>query len=157
MKSPRRARIGLVLIVIGVVSAFAWWYLTGYVFLTWYWSYQISALVFAALAVAPSIVLTVAGLASYGVSRKAFWAPYTRGKGLLAYLGLAFMFVGGFFLAYIYTLSVYAASKPEPQYAKPLTYYLANNAPYFVLFALWLITGLWVFADALETYWRREK
>jgi len=157
MQSPRKARIGIPLMVAGVASAFVWWYSAGYVFLAWYWSYQISALVFAALAVAPSIVLTVVGFASYSAGRRAFWRPYSRRKGLLAYLGLVFMFVGGFFLAYIWTFSVYAANKPQPPYAKPLTYYLSNNSPYFMLFALWLITGLLVFADALEAYWRREK
>jgi len=157
MKSPRIARIGIALMLAGVASAFVWWYAAGYVFLAWYWSYQISAFVFAALAVAPSIVLTVAGFASYSAGRRAFWKPYSLRKGLLAYLGLVFMFVGGFFLAYIWTFSVYAANKPEPQYAKPLTYYLANNSPYFMLFASWIITGLLVFADALEAYWQREK
>jgi len=156
MQPVKKARVGIALTIAGVALAFLWWYSVGYLLLAWYWSYQISALVFAALAVAPSVALAVVGLAGYGAGRRDFWKMHSRRKGLLAVLGLALMFVGGFFVAYTWAMSVYAVSKSLPQYAKPLTYYLTNNSPYFILFVLWFITGLLVFADSLEAYWRRE-
>ncbi len=156
MQAIRKARTGIALVIIGVVLAFPWWYSVGYLFLVWYRSYQISAFVFAALAIAPSVVLTAVGLASYIIGRKEFWKTHSRRKGLLAVLGLVLMFVGGFFVAYAWTLSVYTAGRSLPQFARPLTYYLANNSPYFILFVLWFMTGLLIFADSLEAYWQKE-
>jgi hypothetical protein len=77
---------------------------------------------------------------------------YLIGKRLLAVLGLALMFVGGFFVAYTWSISVYAADNSQ----QSLTYYLANNSPYFVLFVLWFMTGLLLFADSLEAYWKKN-
>lgn len=156
MKSAKMAGIGMILMVAGVAFAFVWWYSAGYMFLEWYWSYQISALLFATLAVAPSIALIIAGLTSYVVGRGAFWKLRQRRKGFLAIMGLALMFVGGFFIAWIYAFSVYAADKLEPPYAKPPTYYLFSNSPYIVLFILWFVAGLLVFADAIEARWKEN-
>ena len=106
MEPFRKARIGIALAIAGVALAFLWWYSAGNLFQDWYQSHQISALVFATLAVAPSVVLAVIGLVGYGVGRKDFWKIYSRRKVLLAILGLAVMFVGGFFVAYTWSMSV---------------------------------------------------
>ena len=155
MQSVKLARAGIVFLVIGGVLAFVWWYSAGHVFLAWYWSYQISALMFAILMVAPPIALSIAGLASYVAGRNAFWKSQQRGKGFLAILSLAYMFVGGFFFAWTWAFSVYGANKLQPPYAQPLTHYLVNNLPYFTLFALWFAAGLLVLADAVEAHWKR--
>ncbi len=153
MEPSKKARIGIALAIAGVALAFLWWYSVGYLFLAWYWSYQISALVFAALAVAPSVALAVVGLAGYSVGRRDFWKVYSKRKALFAVLGLVLMFVGGFFVAYIWSMSVYGADKS----LQPLAYYLVNNSPYFILFVLWFMTGLLVFADSLEAFWRKNR
>jgi len=152
MEPLKKAKIGIALAIAGVVLAFAWWYSAGNLFQTWYQSHRISALVFAALAVAPSVVLAIVGLAGYAAGRKEFWKIYSKRKALLAVLGLVLMFAGGFFVAYTWSMSVYGANTSM----QPLTYYLANNSPYFILFVLWFITGLLVFADSLEAHWRRK-
>jgi hypothetical protein len=152
MQPVKKARIGLALALAGVALAFLLWYSVGYLYLAWYRSRQISALAFATLVVAPSVVLAVVGLVGYSVGRRDFWKMYLRGKRLLAVLGLALMFVGGFFVAYTWSISVYAADNSQ----QSLTYYLANNSPYFVLFVLWFMTGLLVFADSLEAYWKKN-
>jgi MFS family permease len=152
MQPTKKARIGVVLATVGVVSAFLWWYSVGYLFQVWYQSHQISAIVFAALAVAPSVALAVVGLVGYIAGRKDFWKERLKTKGLLAVLGLVLMFVGGFFVAYSWSMSAYAANKSM----QPLTYCLANNSPYFTLFVLWFMTGLLVFVDSLEAHWRKE-
>jgi len=152
MEPLKKAKIGIALAIAGVVLAFAWWYSAGNLFQTWYQSHQISALVFAALEVAPSVVLAVVGLAGYSVGRKDFWKIYSGRKALLAILGLVLMFVGGFFVAYTWSMSAYEANNS----VQPVTYYLGNNSPYFILFVLWSITGLIVFADSLEAHWRKE-
>jgi hypothetical protein len=108
--------------------------------------------VFAALAVAPSVALGIVGLVGYGVGRKDFWKIYSTRRGLLTVLGLGLMFLGGFFVAYTWSMSVYGANMS----LQPLTYYLANNSPYFILFVLWFMTGLLVFADSLEAHWRKK-
>jgi hypothetical protein len=152
MQPVKKARIGLALALAGVALAFLLWYSVGYLYLAWYRSRQISALAFATLVVAPSVVLAVVGLVGYSVGRRDFWKMYLIGKRLLAVLGLALMFVGGFFVAYTWSISVYAADNSQ----QSLTYYLANNSPYFVLFVLWFMTGLLVFADSLEAYWKKN-
>ena len=152
MEPLKKAKIGIALAIAGVVLAFVWWYSAGTLFQTWYQSHQISALVFATLAVSPSVILAVVGLIGYGAGRKDFWKAYSRRKTLLAVLGLALMFLGGFFIAYTWSISVYAANHS----LQPLTYYLANNSPYLALFVLWFMTGLIVFADSLEAYWPKK-
>jgi len=152
MESLKKAKIGIAFAIAGVVLAFVWWYSAGNLFQTWYQSHQISALLFAASAVAPSVVFAVIGLVGYGAGREDFWKIYSRRKALLAVLGLVLMSMGGFFIAYTYSMSAYETSKST----QPLTYYLANNSPYFILFVLWSITGLLLFADALEAHWRRK-
>jgi hypothetical protein len=152
MEPLKKARIGIALTVAGVALAFLWWYSAEYLFLFWYQSHQISALAFAALAVAPSIGFALGGFVGYGVGRKDFWKVYLRRKALFAILGLALMFVGGFFIAYTWSVSVHGANR----FFQPLTYHLANNSPYFILFALWFTAGLWIFVDSLEAYWRKE-
>jgi len=156
MQPIKKAKIGITLAIAGVALAFLWWYSAGNLFLVWYQSRQISALVFATLVVAPSVALAIAGLTGYCAGRRGFWKIYSKRKGPLAVLGIALMFLGGFFVAYTWASSVNAASESLPQFAKPLTYYLANNSPYFVLFALWFLTGLLVFTDSLEALWRKE-
>jgi hypothetical protein len=140
VQATKKARIGITLIAVGIALAFLWWYSVGYVFLVWYQSYQISALMFAALAVAPSVILTAVGLVSYIMGRTEFWKTRSKRKRLLAFLGLILMFFGGFFVAYAWSLSSYAAGRSLQQSARPLTYYLANNSPYFILFVLWFMT-----------------
>jgi hypothetical protein len=152
MQQTRKAEIGLASATIGVALAFIWWYSVGYLFQVWHQSHQISALALAALAVAPSVALAIAGLVGYSVGREDFWMIHSRRKGLLAGSGLALMFVGGFFVAYIWSMSVYDASRS----LQPVTYYLASNSPYFILFVLWFMTGLLVFADSLETHWQKQ-
>jgi len=152
MEPLRKAKIGIALAIAGVALAFVWWYSAGNLFQVWYQSHRISALVFAALAVAPSVILAVVGLVGYAAGRKEFWKIYSKRKALLAVLGLALMFVGGFFVAYTWSMSVYGANNSM----QPLTYYLGNYSPYFILFVLWSITGLIVFADSLEAHWRRR-
>jgi hypothetical protein len=129
---------------------FSWIY-----FLARYWAYQISALIYAILMAAPPTALSIAGLSSYIAGRSAFWKSHQRIRGPLALLSLAFMFVGGFFFAWTWAFSAYGANKLQPPYAQPLTYYLANNSPYFILSALWLAAGLLVLADAAEAH-RKE-
>lgn len=156
MRAMKKARIGIVLAIAAMALAFPWWYSVGYLLTVWYRSFHISALMFAALAAAPSVVLTVIGLSSYIMGRKDFWKTHSKRKGLLVVLGLVLMFVGGFFVAYAWTLSVYTAGRSLPQFARPLTYYLTNNSPYFILFVLWFMMGLLLFADSLEAYWQKE-
>lgn len=152
MEPLKKARIGIALAIAGVALAFLLWYSVGYLFLAWYRSHQISALMFAALVVAPSVALAAVGLVGYSVGRRDFWKMYSGRKGLLAVLGLVLMFVGGFFVAYTWSMSVYAANNSQ----QSLTYYLANNSPYFIMFVLWFVKGLLVFADSLEAHWRKE-
>jgi hypothetical protein len=148
----KKAQIGIALAMAGVVLAFVWWYSAGSLFQVWYQSHQISALAFATLAAAPSVVLTVVGLVGYSVGRKDFWKIYSRRKALLAVLGLAVMSLGGFFFGFAWVTSEQRAFMSM----QPLAQHLANNSPYFILFALWFMTGLLVFADSLEAYWRKE-
>ena len=154
MQRVKSAKVGITLLMIGVVSAFVWWYSAGYSFLAWYWAYQISALVYAILMVAPSFVISIVGLTVYIVCRKEFWKSLQRGKSLLALGSLAYMFVGGFFFGWTWAFSAYGASKLQPPYALPLTYYVVNNLPYFTLFALWFAAGLLVLTDAVEAHWK---
>jgi len=150
MQRNRMAQIGVLLTVVGVGFVFLWWYSIGYLFLDWYWSYRISALTFAVLMAGPPAALTLAGFALYVVGRRAFWAMSNRPKGLLAIVGLALMVAGGFFITWFWAFSAYAANKLGPPYDKPLSYYLATSSPYFILFALWILSGLLIFADAVE-------
>jgi hypothetical protein len=152
MEPLRKAKIGIALAIAGVALAFVWWYSAGNLFQTWYRSHQISAVVFAALAVAPSVVFAVVGLVGYVIGRKDFWKMYSTRKGLLAVLGLAVMSVGGFFFGFAWVMSGQGADMSM----QPLTQHLANNSPYFILFALWFVTGLLVFTDSIEAYWRKE-
>ncbi len=148
MQPMKKARIGLGLAIAGVPLAFLWWYSVGSLFLVWYQSHLISALVLAALVAAPSVILAVVGLVGYSAGRRDFWKLRSGRKGLLTVLGLVLMFMGGFFVAYTWSIAAYGANKS----LQPLTYYLANNLPYFILFVLWFVIGLLVFADSLEAY-----
>ncbi|HKZ94352.1 MAG TPA: hypothetical protein VJ249_07220 [Candidatus Bathyarchaeia archaeon] len=156
MQQSKMAQLGVVLFFVGVGSTFVWWYSIGYLFLGWYWAYQISALTFAALMVSPSVVLTIAGLVLYITGRKTFWKS-ERPKGLLAFLGLVLMVIGGFFGAWYWAFADYAARKLLPPYNEPLVYYLGTNSPYFVLFALWIFSGLLIFADSIEAMLAKRK
>jgi len=152
-----KSKIGLVLVVVGVIVTFLWWYSAGYVFLSWYWSYRISFPIFATLMVIPSVGLTVAGLALYLTGRNEYWKAAQRRRGLLSLLGLALMLLGAFFSWWFYAFAVYAADKLGPPYAKPVTHYLATSSPYFILFALWIVSGLMIFADAIEAILTRKQ
>src|SRR3989337_612567 len=48
-----------------------------------------------------------------------------------------------------YSMALYESTKHGPPWDKPLGYILAENSPYFVLFALWLLSGVILLADAL--------
>jgi len=150
MKANRTTQVGTILIVASVGLAFLWWYTLGYVFLGWHRSNQISSLIYAVLMVSLPTVFVVIGLIMYVAGRRTFWNSAKRRKGLLALLGLALMTVGGFLGAWYWASAVYAASKLLPPYNRPVEYYLGMNSPYFVLFALWILSGLFLFADAIE-------
>lgn len=150
MQRDRMSQIGILLIVVGVGFVFLWWYFTGYVFLDWYSSSRISALTLSVLMASPPAGLTFVGFVLYVVGRRAFWAAAHRPKALLAVVGLALMAGGGFLVAWFWAFSAYAANKLGPPYDKPLSYYLATGSPYFILFALWILSGLLIFADAIE-------
>lgn len=150
MQRVRISQIGIILTVVGVGFAFLWWYSVGYLFLDWYWSFRPSALTYAVLMASPPIALTISGFALYVAGRKAFCATVHRWKGLLGLLGLALMIAGGFFVTWFWAYAAYAANKLGQPYSQPLSYYLAANSPYFILFALWIASGLLTFADAVE-------
>jgi len=148
MQSSRKTHVGIILFVASVCFAFLWSFSVGHLFLSWYRSDQISALLYAILMVSPSVALAVAGFVSYVVGRKEFWKSNLRQKRLLAFLGLALMLLGGFFGA----RAVYGANLLRPTSGDPLVRYLSSNSPYFILLALWFISGLLMFADAVETF-----
>jgi len=150
MQATRMAKVGTILVVVSVGFAILWWYSAGYLFLDWYWSYQISALTFAVLMASPSAALSIAGLVLYVAGRKIFWNSQHIPKVLLIFVGLALMLVGGFFTAWHWAFATYAAGKLGPPYDKPLNYYLGTSSPYFILFALWILSGLVMFADAAD-------
>jgi hypothetical protein len=150
MQRDRMSQIGVLLTVVGVGFVFLWWYSIGSLFLDWYWAYRISALTFAALMAGPPAALTLAGFVLYIIGRRAFWAVAHRPKKLLTMVGLALMAAGGFFVTWFLAFSAYAANKVGPSYDRPLSYYLATSSPYFILFALWILSGLLIFADAVE-------
>ncbi len=144
------SKIGIVLSLAAVGFAFLWWYLVGSLFSDWYLSFQPSELIYATLMAGPPIALTVSGFALYVAGRKAFWTPSHRWKGMLVLLGLALMIAGGFFVTWFWAYAVYAADRLGQPHSQPLSYYLAANSPYFILFVLWIATGLLTFADAIE-------
>ena len=150
MDANRKAQLGLIFAMASVGSAFLWWFATGQLFLSWYWSYQISALTFAILSVSLPVALAIVGIAAYMAERKVFWNSNMRQKRLLVFLGLAFMLLGGFFGAWYWAMAVYRAALLQPMGGSPLVYYLSTNSPYFVLFGLWFISGLLTFADAVD-------
>jgi hypothetical protein len=150
IQRARISQIGMLLTVVGVGFAFLWWYSVGYLFPDWHWFPQISALTFTILMACPPIALTISGFMLYVTGRKAFWATAHQLKSLLGLLGLALMTAGGFFVTWFWAYAAYAANKPGQPYSQPLSYYLAINSPYFVLFALWIASGLLIFADAIE-------
>jgi hypothetical protein len=157
MQRGRISQIGILLITIGLAFVFLWWYSIGYLFLGWFWSYRVSALTLAALMAGPPAALTLAGFVFYAIGRKAFWAIAHQKKGLLALLGLALMVGGGFFVSWFWAFSAYAANKLGSPYSLPLSYYLATNSPYFILFALWILSGLLIFADAIDAIWTAKR
>lgn len=149
MCSNRMVQVGMILTVFSIVVAFLWWYSAGYLFLTWYWSYQISTLTFAILMTSPSIALAIAGLALTIGGRKGFWKMTRKPRVLLAVLGSILILLGGLLSWFYYSMSVYESTKHGPPWDKPLAYILADCSPYFVLFALWLISGVILLAEAL--------
>src|SRR3989337_4544891 len=98
--------------------------------------------------VSPSVVLTIGGVGLLLSWRYQFWKS-ERPKGLVGFLGLVLMVIGGFFGAWYWAFADYAARKLLPPYNEPLVYYLGTNSPYFVLFALWIFSGLLIFADPI--------
>lgn len=151
MGASKKAHVGIVLAVMSVGSAFLWWYSTGYLFMSWYSSYQISALAFAILSVSLPFGLAIAGSAAYIAGRRTFWNSNQRRKQLLAFLGLALMLLGGFFGAWYLAVAAHRASTPQLEGNNLLVHFLSNNSPYFVLFALWFVSGLLMFADAVDS------
>ena len=155
MHESRTAQIGIILFVASVGFAFLWWLSAGAMFLSWFWDKQISALFYAILMASPSVALAVAGCWFYVSGRKAFWKSNLKQKRLLAFLGLALMFLGGIFGAFYWAMAVYRANLLQPVGGDPLIRYLSSNSPYFILFALWIMSGLLVFADAVETFFSK--
>jgi len=155
MQRGRKTQVGIILFVASVGFAFLWSFSVGHLFLSWYWSNQISALVYAILMVGPSVALAAAGCGLYILGRKAFWKSDLRQKQLLAFLGLALMVLGGIFGAFYWEMAVYRANLLRSAGGDPLIRYLSNTSPYFILFALWIISGLLVFADAVETFFSK--
>jgi len=151
-----KAKIGMALIVVGVIVTFLWWYSARSVLLSWYWSSRISFPTFAALMVIPPVGLTVVGFVLYLAGRKEYWKAALRRRSLLSLLGLALMLLGVFFGWLSYALAVEEANALDPPYAKPLAYYLGTSSPYFVLFALWIASGLLIFADAIDATLTRK-
>lgn len=156
MDAGKRAHFGLVLAVASVGSAFLWWYATEHLFMSWYSSYQISALAFAILSVSLPVGLAIVGLAAYIAGRRAFWNSNQRGKRLLAFLGLMSMLLGGFFGAWYWAVAVHRANMSQPEGGNLLVQYLGNNSPYFVLFVLWFVSGLLMFADAVDSFFSKS-
>ena len=155
MDGNKKAQVGIILAIVSVGSAFLWWYSTENLFLSWYSLHLISALAFAIVSVSLPVVLAIAGSAAYIAGRRAFWNSNQRDKRLLAFLGLVFMLLGGFFGAWYWTVASYRANSPQPEGSTLLVYYLSNNSPYFVLFALWFVSGLLMFADAVESFFSK--
>jgi len=156
MQGSRTTQLGIILFLASVGFAFPWWLLVGHFVLSWYWSKQISALVYAVLMVSPSVALAVAGCGLYVLGRKAFWKSNLRQKRLLAFLGLALMVLGGILGAFYWAMAVYRANLLRSTGGDPLIRYLSSNSPYFILFALWIISGLLMFADAVETLFSKK-
>lgn len=154
MDANKKAKVGIILAIASVGSAFLWWFSTGQLFLSWYRSYQISALIFAVISVSLPVALAIVGVATYIAGRKAFWNSNQRQKRLLAFLGLAFMLLGSFFGAWYWATAAYRANLLQPVSGSPLVYYLSTNSPYFVLFGLWFLSGLLTFADALDSFFK---
>jgi len=155
MHESRTAQMGIILFVASVGFAFLWWLLLGNFVISWYWSRQISALVYAILMASPSVALAVAGCWFYISGRRAFWKSNLKQKRLLAFLGLALMLVGGLFGAFYWEMAVYRANLLRPVVGDQLILYLSSISPYFILFALWIISGLLVFADAVESFFSK--
>jgi hypothetical protein len=150
MQRDRMSQIGVLLNVLGVGFVFLWWYLIGPSYPDMYGAYRISALTFAVLMAGPPAALTLAGFVLYVIGRRAFWAMPHPPKRFLTAAGLALMAAGGFFVTWFWAFSAYAANKLGPPYDRPLSYYLATSSPYFILFALWILSGFLIFADSIE-------
>ena len=148
MHESRTAQIGIILFVASVGFAFLWWLSVGSLLLSWYWDKQISTLVYAIVMASPSVALAVAGFWFYVSGRKVFWKSNLRQKRLLALIGLALMLVGGLFGAFYW-------ARARAVGGDLLIRYLSSSSPYFILFALWIISGLLVFADAVETFFSK--
>jgi len=150
MHAARTTHVATILTIISVGFAFLWWYSIGYLFPDLHLSYQISALTFALLMAGPSVASAIAGLVLYVVSRKKFWHVGQQPRGLYAFMGLALMLIGGFLGVWYLAYAAYATRQPQPPYDQPLVYYLSINSPYFILFTLWIVSGLLMFADSLD-------
>ena len=149
MGSKRTGKFGIILMACSPIVAFLWWYSVGYLFLMWYWSYQISYFTFSLLMVSPLTALNVAGLALYFWKRKIFWEINRKPRVLSTVVGSILVFLGGLLSWFHYSMSLYASTKHGPPWDEPLGYILAEASPYFVLSALWLISGVILLADAL--------
>ena len=121
----------------------------GYLFLMWYLSYQIPYFTFSLLMVSPSAALDVAGLALYFRDRKTFWKINRKPRVLSAVIGSILVFLASLLSWFHYSMSLYASTKHGPPWNEPLGYILAEASPYFVLSALWLVSGVILLADAL--------
>ncbi len=155
MDADRKAQAGIILATVSVGSALLWWYSTEDLFLSWYLARHISPLAFAVLSVSLPVVLAIVGSAAYIAGRRAFWSSNPRSKRLLAFLGLVFMLLGGFFGAWYWSVAAFRADMSLPEGSNLLVHYLGNNSPYFVLFALWFVSGLLMFADALDSFFSK--
>ena len=149
MRQGRIAQVGIILSAFSVIAAFLWWYSMGYLFLMLYWSYQISTLTFAILMVSPSTALTIAGLTLYIRDRKTFWKLEKKPRALLPVLGSILILSGSVLSWFYYSMSVYQSTKHGPQWNEPLGHILIDYSPYFVLFALWFISGAILLADTM--------
>ena len=94
MRLQRTAKFGIILMACSAIVAFLWWYSMGYLFLMWYWSYQISYFTFSLLMASPLIALNVAGLALYFGDRKTFWKINRKPRVLSTVVGSILVFLG---------------------------------------------------------------
>src|SRR3972149_8252602 len=120
MRSSGTAQVGIILTALSVIAAFLWWYSMGYLFLMWYWSYQISYFTFSLLMASPLIALNVAGLALYFGDRKTFWKINTKPRVLSTVVGSILVFLGGLLSWFHYSMALYESTKHGPPWDKPL-------------------------------------
>jgi membrane protease YdiL (CAAX protease family) len=144
--------MSITLIVSSLFIGVFWSILTGRLFLTWYWSHQLSDLTLAILASAPSMASTIVGLTLYITRRKAFWKSNREQsmRLLLGFTGAILVVIGVFFILDLGSISSYLSSKIGSPLDRSIEAYLASYFPYFITSALWLIAGAIFMADSIR-------